>query len=184
MAALMGWQTAAKMCSIRSEIREGALLWGAAEVRCSGGLLGWQYSRKHAQSRGETVWVRQGSEGWRCEHLITFSFRKTQLSAPLLYVSRSLLPFPHFPSLFFFLLSYTLHYPPPLLLLHPLPEALSSELPRFFIKEISLEPSNYYGKRKKQREERALREMSSFYSFSMSPPQSHKCVHIFCIPPF
>lgn len=182
----MGWQTAAKMCSIRSQMSEGALLWGAAEVRCSGGLLGWQYSRKDAQTRRETVWVRQGSEGWRCEHLITFSLRKSQLSAPLVACTCLVLCcLSLIFQVFFLLLSYTLHYPSPLLFLpHPLPEALSSELPRFFIKEISLEPSNYYGKRKKQREEKALREMSSFYSFSMSLPQSHKCVHIFCIPPF
>lgn len=88
-----------------------------------------------------------------CQHLITFSLRKSQLSAPLLACTCLVLCClsPYFPSPFLpLVLQFTL---PPLLLLllHPLPEALSSELPRFFIKEISLEPSNYYGKRKKQR---------------------------------
>lgn len=45
----------------------------------------------------------------------------------------------------FFPVFFTLPTPPP----PPpsLPEALSSELPRFFIKELSLKPSNYYGER-------------------------------------
>lgn len=70
-------------------------------------------------------------------------------------MSHSLLPLSHFPCLFSSscLTLYTTHPTTPLLplLLHPLPEALSSELPRFFIKEISLKPSNYYGKRKKKK---------------------------------
>lgn len=57
------------------------------------------------------------------------------------------LPFSH--SSFLILLSlsfFTLHIPP-----LSLPEALSSELPRFFIKELSLKPSNYYGERERWR---------------------------------
>lgn len=65
----------------------------------------------------------------------------------------------------FFPVFFTLPIPPP----PPpsLPEALSSELPRFFIKELSLKPSNYYGEREntERREGGHLRGKSVFHCF-------------------
>lgn len=145
--------------------------------------------RIHTQTWGETVWVWLGSGGWRwsTSSLSVPAGRvspSSKVSLNCLYMFHSLLPFTHFPCLF--RSSCLTHYPSLILfLLHPFPEVLSSELPRFFIKEISLKPSNYYGKRKKREERRrALRETSSFCSFPMTLSRLHKCVHIICISPF
>lgn len=70
------------------------------------------------------------------------------------------LPFSHSPCLILLFLSFFYTVPiPPL----SLPEALSSELPRFFIKELSLKPSNYYGER--EMEEGTWGEKSVFHCF-------------------
>lgn len=153
--------------------------------RCSSGET---IHRIHTQAWGLTVWVWRGSGGWRWKHLITFSPSWAHLSQQQ-SISLLLVHVSFFASFDSFSLSFSssclTRYPSlllPLLLLHPLPEALSSELPRFFIKEISLKPSNYYGKRKNREERRrALRETSSFYSFPMTLSWLHKCVHIICI---
>lgn len=123
--------------------------------RCSSGET---IHRIHTQARGLTVWVWRGSGGWRWKHLITFSPSWAHLSQQQ-SISLLLVHVSFFASFDSFSLSFSssclTRYPSlllPLLLLHPLPEALSSELPRFFIKEISLKPSNYYGKRKNRGE--------------------------------
>lgn len=83
----------------------------AAEVRCSG-VLGWQCSRKHAQER---AWARQGVRRVTVEAPHRFQPKEVpaERASHCLYVSHSLLLFPHFLGLFLFLLSYTLHYPSP-----------------------------------------------------------------------
>lgn len=129
----------------------------AAEVRCSGVLPGRQhteYTRRRGDRWSECDGGQEGDGGSTSSLPVPAEHMSPSSKASLYCLSmfHSLLPFTHFPCLF---LPPVLHVTHPLLLLlpHPLPEALSSELPGFFIKEISLEPSNYYGKRKTERRE-------------------------------
>lgn len=156
----------------RSDVQ--VVFWGddTAENRRGGGLSATRVRRV-------TAWA---------PHHFQPQEEPAERASRCLYVSRSLPPFPHFPSLFSSscLTLYTTR-----------PSSPSSSS---FTHSQRLCPQNYPDSslkrsawnhqitmergKKKQREEKALREMSSFYSFSMSLPQSHKCVHIFCIPPF
>lgn len=128
------------------------------------------YSGKWKQAdTEEAVWFWPWSGGWSTTSLsvwrgpiwtclsqkqdISFFIEWTHLSVfcPLLTFSQP----PTHPSSF-----NTAHPSSP-----SLPEALSSELPRFFIKELSLKPSNYYGERE-IRERREGRHLGGCICFS------------------
>lgn len=150
-------------------------------------VVGWsQYEGRQQKNpkllKREAVWESQEQEGVAC---IT---RSKQGNSPVSTARRSLffffitsihlclfqlvlflsfiLPLPSL-CLFF----YTAHSPPPWL-----PEALSSELPRFFIKELKLKPSNYYWERENTAsEESTWGEKSVFHCF---PPISFSIAQI------
>lgn len=148
-------------------------------------VVGWsQYEGRQQKNpkllKREAVWESQEQEGVAC---IT---RSKQGNSPVSTARRSLFFYYFYTSLpvstctlslihpassFSLSLFYTAHSPPPWL-----PEALSSELPRFFIKELKLKPSNYYWERENTAsEESTWGEKSVFHCF---PPISFSIAQI------
>ena len=155
----MLWYTAPKMgLQLGERWAKGLHLEGSRGqmFRCSSGKTTHRIYMQMQERDGLSVTrVRGVTGGLQWKHLIIFTPRWACLSQ-LQTISLLLAHVSFFASLHSFSLSFSPScltcYPSLiLLLLHPLLEGLSSELSRSFIKEISLKPSNYYGKRKKQR---------------------------------
>lgn len=110
MAALIFWHAAPRMCLQLGDRWVKGLGSGGSTgqmFRCSSGETTHRRLRIHTQTRGETVWVWRGSEGWRWKCLITFLSAPAERVSPSskaslhsLSMFPSLRPFTHFPCLF------------------------------------------------------------------------------------
>lgn len=127
-----------------------------------------KYTSSVRLKRGEMMMV-QAPQHFQCEGIVPTEPASPNSRTSLFhYCTRlslfhPLLPFSHSPCLISSFFTLPIPPPPP----PSLPEALSSELPRFFIKELSLKPSNYYGEREnaERREGGHLRGKSVFHCF-------------------
>lgn len=184
--ALTIWHTRSKsLLSIRRISRK----WGASlpNWRVVSGCL--ERRKATRQTRLET---EKGCRGWckwdnKVSELAQLLLSLTSNSTSIFLFSycfiacsdRSLfhlmLPFSHFYLCFVFSLSFfNIAHPPPA----SLPEALSLELPRFFIKELRLKPLNYYGGRGREEGTRGEGNKVCFSLFHSHLCPLHPFTHV------